>query len=485
MKRLILFFLIASYSASYSQGDCDCNKNYEEISQKIKDNYAAYSMKITPATKVKFDELNKKISAKVKGVTDPRTCYYILKEWTEFFKDGHLFINTQTSFTETETKEEVEARAVKVGVQKFTSEPKFESYLKSNLLGLSPVEGVWESDDKAYRIGIIKIADKKYTGFLLNKRDNLWVAGKDKFLLEEVSENSFKTTYYYADFTTEATFTKQVKNVLKMDNIYKFYKISPIPTETASQDDLIHKLPDYRVEKIDENNTLLVLPPFTIPNAPTYVRELVNQNAELIRSSKNLIIDFRNNPGGDETCYDAVFPFIANGPIVRKGSTVRSSVENLILLNHELKAIQDFPQYGEYLDPKLRDIIRKMQRNPGQLVQVSDKKFDFKPNPGNPQKVVILMNKNTASSSESLILESKQSSKVITMGTNTKGLADYTEVRDWGLPCFGWRLALPLGYSHRLPANPIEFVGIKPDVAIPDTEADWVAYAVKYLNSTK
>ena len=149
MKRLILFFLITSYSFTYGQDDCDCKKNFEEISQKVKDNYAAYSMKITPATKVKFDELNKKINAKVKGVTDPRTCYYILKEWTEFFKDGHLFINTQTSFTETEPKEVVEARAAKVGVQKFTSEPKFESYLKSNQATLAAVEEIWKRDDKA------------------------------------------------------------------------------------------------------------------------------------------------------------------------------------------------------------------------------------------------------------------------------------------------------------------------------------------------
>jgi hypothetical protein len=338
-----------------------------------------------------------------------------------------------------------------------------------------------------YRIGIIKDATNanKFYGFLLNKRDNLWVIGKTKFVLEQLSELKFKTTYYYADFTPEITITNVVKNLLVMENIYKFNKLSPIPKEFASQDDLIHRIPDYRVEKLDSNNTLLKLPPFTMPNVELYVSELVKQNEGLIRSSKNLIIDLSNNPGGDESVFDAIFPYIANGPIVRRGSKIRASIENQILLNHELKAIQDYPQYAKNLDPKLRDIIRKMQMNPGTIITGADKTFSYPQSTSNPQKVVILVDKNTASSAESLSLEAKQSSKTILMGTNTKGAFDYTEVRDWGLPCYAWRLALPLGYSYRLPLTPLEGVGIKPDVRIPDTEVDWVGFAVKYLNTLK
>ncbi len=160
-------------------------------------------------------------------------------------------------------------------------------------------------------------------------------------------------------------------------------------------------------------------------------------------------------------------------------------MENQILLNHELKAIQDYPQYAKVLDPKLRDIIRKMQMNPGAIITASDRTFNFPPSVANPKKVVILVDKNTASSAESLSLEARQSSKTIIMGTNTKGAFDYTEVRDWGLPCYAWRLALPLGYSYRLPLTPLEGIGIKPDVRIPDSEADWIGFAVKYLNTLK
>lgn len=487
MKRFTILLLVLFSVKANAQTDCNCQKNFDEIYQKVRDNYAAYSMKVNATTKPSFDALSKKVKEKSMGVTDPKECYLILKEWTEFFKDGHLFINTQMPLLPEEPKDALAKRAAAIPTQKFSSEQIFQAYLTPNVSKLAFVEGIWESDDKVYRIGIIKDATvaTKFYGFLLNKRDNLWVVGKTKFVLEQLEDSKFKTTYYYADFTSEITITNVVKNLLVMENIYKFNKLSPIPKEFATQDDLIHRVPDYRVEKLDSNNTLLRLPPFTMANVELYVTELIKQNDALLRSSKNLIIDLRNNPGGDESVFDALFPYIANGPIVRRGSKMRASTENQILLNHELKAIQDYPQYAKVLDPKLRDIIRKMQMNPGAIITAADRTFNFPVSTSNPKKIVILVDKNTASSAESLTLEAKQSSKTIIMGTNTKGAFDYTEVRDWGLPCYAWRLALPLGYSYRLPLTPLEGVGIKPDVKIPDTEADWVGFAVKYLNTIK
>ncbi|MCP9764209.1 S41 family peptidase [Lacihabitans soyangensis] len=487
MKQFIIALLVLFSATANAQSDCNCQKNFDEIYQKVRDNYGAFSMKVNATTKPAFDALSKKVKEKSAGVTDPTACYFILKEWTEFFKDGHLFINTINPIVPAEPADALLKRAAAVPVQKFNSEASFQAYLNANLAKLAYLEGIWESDDKAYRLGIVKDAAvaTKFYGFLLNKKDDKWVAGKTKFVLEQLSETKLKTTYYYADFTSELTLTTVVKNLLVMENIYKFNKVSPIPKEYASQDDLIHRVPDYRVEKLDSLNTLVRLPPFTMSNVQLFVKEMLSQNNSLLRSSKNLIIDLRNNPGGDEAVFDPVFEYIANGPIVRRGSKVRASMENQILLNHELKAIQDFPEFAQSLDPKLRDMIRKMQQNPGTIITAEDKTFNFPKSSLNPQKVVILVDKNTSSTAESLSLEAKQSSKTIIMGTNTKGAFDYTEVRDWGLPCYAWRLALPLGYSYRLPLTPLEGVGIKPDVRIPDTEADWVGFAVKYLSTVK
>ncbi len=487
MNKQFLLLLLLFSGRVFAQQECNCRKNFDEMYQKIRDNYAGWTIKVNPGNQAAFDALSQKVREKSLTSTDPKTCYKILKEWTDFFQDGHLFINTQVQIEENEPQELVLARAAKIPVQKYTTELLFLNYLNTNTGKLNEVEGIWESDDQSYRLGIVKDEKTagKFNGFLLSKRDNMWVAGKTKFELFELSPGRFRSVYYYADFTGEATFSKLVKNILVMDGIYKFAKIHPVPAVPVSDDDLMHRIPDYRVEKLDSNNTLIVLPPFTLPNAEQYVSELVTRNAALITSSKNLIIDLRNNPGGDENAFTPLFPYIAQGAITRKGGKFRASQENLILLTHELKSIQAYPQFRETLEPKLRTVVRKIESNMGQMVDGPDKTFSFPQNQNNPQKVVILVNKNTASTAESVSLESKQSTKTIIMGQNTKGLADYIEVRDLGMPCFGWRLAFALALSSRLPGQPIDNIGLKPDVIIPDNEYDWVEYTRKYLNNIK
>jgi Peptidase family S41 len=478
---LLISILLLSFNSAFAQTECNCRKNFDEIYQKVSDNYVAFSDKTSGKNKSKFNSLTKNVKAESVKITDIQACFDLMETWTAFFQDNHLFVNPNNSFSKTETATVLEKRAANIESQAYQSEAAFQVYLNNYASTLDPVEGIWQSDDQAYKIGIIKKSKEKYVGFLLNSVDNLWTAGKNKFILEKLDDVSFKSTYYFADFGSEVNLAKLIKNYLVIENIYKFNKISPMPKVYVNGDDLGHRLQDYRVEKIDERTTLITLPPFTMPNAPLLSNELIKQNAALIEDSKNLIIDLRNNPGGDESVFDPVFPYISNSPIVRKGSKIRASPENYILLSNEIRAVAEMEQF-KIIIPKLQVIVDRMQQNMGGMIIAPDKTFAPVAGIKAPQRIVILVNKNTASTAESISLEAKQSSKVILMGTQTKGAFDYTETRDWSLPCYSWRLGVPIGISPRLPEKPLENVGIKPDVIIPDGEIDWVKYATQYLN---
>ena len=121
------------------------------------------------------------------------------------------------------------------------------------------------------------------------------MAGKTKFVLESIAPNKFKTTYYYADFTSEQFLGRMIKDVFVIDGIYKFNKISPAAKETISNNELIHSVPDYRVEKLDSITTLIVLPPFTLADAYQYTTQMILGNRPLIDGSRHLIVDLRNN----------------------------------------------------------------------------------------------------------------------------------------------------------------------------------------------
>ncbi|MGL4631306.1 MAG: S41 family peptidase [Leadbetterella sp.] len=483
--KIAFFFIIVltwfQVTVVAQSGDCSCRKNFDEIYQKVVDNYSGYPLKVTPLTKSKFEGLSKKTKKASTKAETKEECEEVINKWLAFFEDNHLFLNISAKFDAELSESEKAKRSKELGSQPYTSLKQFEEYVYNNKSKLEPIEGVWESDDKAYLIGIIK-QGQGYSGFLLNSKDNHWNIGRNKFFLENLATGGYKATYYYADFLPEVNFARLIKNYLYIENVYKFSKLNPTPTVSVTGEDLANILTDYRVEKVDAKTALVVLPPFTMSNAINFTAEILKRNASTLDNAENMIIDLRNNPGGEEMVFDPLFAYIADKPIVRKGNKIRATQENFIALSHEVKSLQDIPQYKNLIT-KLKFVVDKMQANMGSMIQGPD--ITFQPQKGKvlPKKVVILVNEKTSSTAESIALEAKQSSRVIIMGKRTKGACDFTEVRDWSLPCYNFRIALPMGYCARLPEKPMENIGINPDVVIPDTEVDWVGFTQRYLNS--
>ena len=82
------------------------------------------------------------------------------------------------------------------------------------------------------------------------------------------------------------------------------------------------------------------------------------------------------------------------------------------------------------------------------------------------------------------------SKKVILFGNHsTAGVLDYSNAVSTNFPSGKYQLTFPMTRSQRLPENPIDNIGIKPDVIIPfhDTEQlydkldIWVYFVKNYL----
>jgi hypothetical protein len=322
MKKITLIcsaLLMANFTFAQQKKQSLCSLNFDEIYQKTEDNYAGWNDKVTSKNRKKFDALTDETKKKVAKIDEAEACYHVINDWLAFFEDGHLFINIQSPFVKPESPKDIVKRASKVSTVDFKNEQAFTNYLDKNGFK-AEVEGIWETDDKNYRVGIVASNRKKgkYQGFLLTGRDELWTQGKVKFDLKEISEGKFESEYYYADFTSEEKLGRLVKNYFVIDDVYKFQKVYPAPKDVINNNDLLTKLPEWRVEKIDSKTTLITLPPFTIIDAADYILDMVNRNKELITSTENLIVDLRNNPGGDENAFSALYPYIADKPIDKK-----------------------------------------------------------------------------------------------------------------------------------------------------------------------
>lgn len=482
MNKLLLLFIFCLSTSAFAQQACLCSQNFDFAYQKLKNNYAGWDDKVRPDNQAAFEKLSAEIKEKANSISNDRECYFLLKKWIDFFQDGHVFITPLSPYPIDESPEVIAARAAKVPVVSFT-ETSFMRYLKENESRLASIEGIWESEDKDYRVGIVrdKKDTRKFQGFLLADRNAQWKAGKVKFEMIQVAPLRYTTKYYYADFAAETSLTREVKNFLVIENIYKFSKVSPTPNELINDEDNRQKILDYRVEQLDKETALVVLPPFTLINGPDYINDMINRNKSILDNSPNLIIDLRNNPGGDDAAYESLFPYINTQTIVRRGGLFKATFENTVSIRHELEAIKVHAGYRARLTPKLQQVLRLMEANSGSFVKGPDKEFPLVNIAPNPKKVAFIVNKNTASTAEQFILEAKQSKKTLVFGENTKGLADYIEVREWGMPCYGWRVAFAMAKSARLPQNPIDNIGIAPDIKISEKEADWVEFVRNYL----
>jgi len=107
-----------------------------------------------------------------------------------------------------------------------------------------------------------------------------------------------------------------------------------------------------------------------------------------------------------------------------------------------------------------------------------------------PRNVGIIINERNGSSAEQFLFAAKQSDKVTLFGNcNTAGVLDYSNITPNPFPSNNYQLWCPMTRSKRLPENPIDNIGIAPDVIIPFPATEqlydkldiWVYFVKNYL----
>jgi hypothetical protein len=214
------------------------------------------------------------------------------------------------------------------------------------------------------------------------------------------------------------------------------------------------------------------------------VKDLIAKHREQIEHSRGLIIDIRNNGGGTDDVYQPILPYVLTNPI-RIMSVEFFATHTLVngLRDYALKNIkQGLDSIAEA--KKIEDDLKEYKDNIGKFVLYGDKKVlidTIALNKKSPAQVVILANRNVASSGENFLFSCRQSKKVKIMGTPSMGALDYGSIREFKFGCDDYQLFLPTYRSARLPQYPIDNIGIQPDIYLDESIPDWVDYAVHYI----
>lgn len=236
--------------------------------------------------------------------------------------------------------------------------------------------------------------------------------------------------------------------------------------------------PAFALSEIDSQTLLLSLPSMSASYS-ALIDSMLQANNQLLTQRKFLIIDCRNNGGGSDQTWSPLKPYLYTQPALADGRQYWASEDNAAFLLETAKKEDVDKKTKKYL----KTVAAEMKKHPGTFLGTMDARRDrFSAVLPYPQKVIVLVNKFSASSTENLVLWAKQSKKVTIMGRQTAGVADYGNAGVSVAPCRDWELWAPIMRSNRVAdGRALDNIGITPDVVLEENEPDWIARAREYL----
>lgn len=473
MKKLLIILSIFIVNSTFGQQKCPCSKALENLINRIESDYPGFSTKTKDT--ILYNSFKKQLIAEANSI-EQSSCIEVLKKYTSFFKDGHIWIIPATTENKKDT---VSAEFVKIDIDKFLKNSKSDNDL---------IEGVWENKfawtgEPEYKLGIIKTGDNEYTGFVITSNSDFWKPKELKFKL--FADGTY--VFYTANKTKkEGTYKIYENNIIYFEDTKRSY-IKETSAPELSEEQIKRKVGafyGFKIKELTDKTTLITLPSFDYPFVET-INNLIEDNRNLIENSENLIIDIRGNSGGTGYAYQELLPYIMTNSIRWIGEEFLATQTLIDAKKNYLKKIEDVKEKQDDVK-RIRKEIKLFKKHLGQFVNTEDSSYsiqeiNFAEN--SPRNVVILIDKGVASSGEYFLLAAKQSKKVKTLGTVTYGGLDYGAGRQFYFGCPEYKLYLPTFRSLRLPDYPIDNIGIQPDIYLDETINDWIRFAVDYLEN--
>ena len=485
MKKIILTLVLLGTLIGLTKGQTnECIKDFDFLVQKIKANYPGYSDKVTMKTAPELVKLEQELRKKIQLYPD--SCRKYLSIYADWFKDHHLRISgLRSSSNAIISKPELKYNFISADSLKMLQSKK------------NTPEGIWHS----YRgnIAIIKSSNgRDFVGVSISYQH--YKENQIVFTLtqEQSGEYSLISYPYYYNFRPNSG----KASIRLNDNVIELHDDTRLVRKTNSEtyDNalLISYIPEY------PNGSNIYPLAMQLSDSTFYLRinsfgdelgnKLTKKHWKEITSSPNLIIDIRNNRGGQDNFYSLLSDLIYTQPYESKGIEWYST-KNII------KMYEDALKNGEIRDGEegirwTKTLITEMKKNIGGFVihpmMGKDKIVSKDTVYAYPKRVGIIINQGNASSAEQFILTAKYSYKVKLFGNeNTAGVLDYSNTMNENLPSKKYELIFPISRSRRLPKNPIDYVGIAPEIIIPYPATEqlfgrldqWAYFVQNYLES--
>lgn len=476
MKQFIYILtvlLILSTGLFAQNGKCNCLENLNKLVAKTEENYAGFPVKVNNNTNTSYKELIKVLQQKTSNETNPKTCFYLLKEYVRFFKDKHFILSYSNDMD--------------YDNEKITYS---DTYFKNGLAlkKLSSIEGIWINADTSLKLAIQKFPNNIYKAIVVQSKDSKIPTGL-VYLTLTPSKNGFVAKQFNSFITTNIP-AKQKGNLLQIWNHSMFGKVYPnelTKVEKAELSTWRNNNNGLDFQKLSSKTAYLKIPTFF--NNDHKIQQLISQNDSIIKTCDNLIVDLTGNGGGN-TGWVSFLPYFMTNPVIQYDTYLRATPENIKskLTDLEPFVVNPIPtEYKKYFPDEVVLAYKKAYK------ELPITKNTFYPIPGvtfpldsilaNPKKIALIVDDFCGSSTEYFFFISKQSKKTTTYGINTVGMMDYEGMSNpTALPYDKYILTVPIVKSSWTDKKPIDQNGFQPDILLNKIEQKkWVEFVRENL----
>jgi hypothetical protein len=354
------------------------------------------------------------------------------------------------------------------------------AYFKDHNRNKNRYEGYWINDYRNCVMAIRQVSSKPLVlrGYVVESRRKILPKGSINCEFEQERTGGFFTAFadplWGGRFCLHSYFLND--SILITGGYSKWKKIRQYDRP------LLDSMRPFSLKatgkRIDDDNFLVTIPENNSINTKL-VDSIVKANDTVIRSSKNLIIDIRNNVGGSVRTYASLFPYIYTGPIIKASTYIYRNPETI---EQEKASLERRRKNGDSvrtkkLEKELKDLL---ETKDGFILSRGDTlRFDsVLPRPKN---VALLINYGCMSAAELMILDFKQSKKVRTFGQRTTGAVDYLDFYPVETPSKRYTIYIP-GSKRVIPhgGKPYDGRGIEPDTFITEDTVDWIDFVNKF-----
>lgn len=483
MKGLFFIILFITPGISYSQ-NCNCDSNFQWLKSYMERNYPGFKAKVNSQTSETYEANTKKYEILIKQANNPAYCEYYLLRWLSFFKDKHIQIQYDLGKDITD-KDEVDTNVINQ-LNKHAETLNFDSIqFVRNLLKEKnrELEGLYISFDSVYIIAVIKNKNiyRDYSGIIISSKTRLWHNGEVKLEFKQLSDSTFDVIAYmrnhsfmiydnpYKVLKNGNTVTpgwKRINPPLKEENENTGVKLTEDNSHNTYYRNLNDEVSYIRINSFED---------FYANEIDSVIKANMNQ----ISTHKFMILDLRNNGGGADMAYQPLLPILYSNPVEEIGVDIYSTPDNINAIHKMLRE----DKYISKDDIREQDsLMIVMNSHPYQFImQDTNDTIKFNSIMQTPEKIVVLINRYCASTTEQFLLYAKSCKKVTLMGENTMGVLDYSNCRPTNFPCLPGIFYYPITRSRRVSTNQgIDGIGISPNIRL-NANQDWVEYAQEYL----